>query len=235
MLIDDVLTGAGTPQRSALNAARGGIVSGFRWATREGPLTDSPVRGVKLRLLDATVAPSPAARSGAQLIPTARRGAYAALLSAAPRLLEPLLALEATAASAADAAVVERVLSRRRGYVLSDVGVAASPLRRLTGVVPALDAAGVETDIRLLSGGRVYAATVFDRWAVVPGDPLDAAVVLRPLEAAPDTALARECMVKTRRRKGLSDEVGIGRYLDGGGAGIAVVAAADPSLRNLLR
>ncbi|GAB0493094.1 hypothetical protein MMPV_004366 [Pyropia vietnamensis] len=211
VLIDDVLTGAGTPQRSALNAARGGIVSGFRWATREGPLTDSPVRSVKLRLLDATIAASPAARSGAQLIPTARRGAYAALLSASPRLLEPLLSLEATASSAADAAVVERVLSRRRGYVLTDVGVAASPLRRLTGVVPAMDAVGLETDIRLVSGGRVYVATVFDRWAVVPGDPLDADVVLRPLEAAPDVALARECLVKTRRRKGLADEVGIGR------------------------
>ena len=35
----------------------------------------------------------------------------------------------------------------------------------------------------------------------MPGDPLDRTVVLRPLEPAPAKDLAREFMVKTRRRK----------------------------------
>jgi len=35
----------------------------------------------------------------------------------------------------------------------------------------------------------------------VPGDPLDKSIVLRPLEPAPVQSLAREFMVKTRRRK----------------------------------
>jgi hypothetical protein len=34
---------------------------------------------------------------------------------------------------------------------------------------------------------------------IVPGDPLDRSVELRPLEPAPVNALARELMVKTRR------------------------------------
>lgn len=42
---------------------------------------------------------------------------------------------------------------------------------------------------------------MFDHWQIVPGDPLDKSVVLRPLEPAPVQALAREFMVKTRRRK----------------------------------
>lgn len=43
--------------------------------------------------------------------------------------------------------------------------------------------------------------SVFDHWQIVPGDPMDKSVVLRPLEPAPMSALAREFMVKTRRRK----------------------------------
>ena len=43
--------------------------------------------------------------------------------------------------------------------------------------------------------------SVFDHWAIVPGDPLDKSIVLRPLEPAPIQHLAREFMVKTRRRK----------------------------------
>lgn len=39
-------------------------------------------------------------------------------------------------------------------------------------------------------------------------------MVLRPLEPAPVQALAREFMVKTRRRKGMSDDVSINKYFD---------------------
>ena len=42
---------------------------------------------------------------------------------------------------------------------------------------------------------------MFDHWQIVPGDPLDRTVTLRPLEPAPAKDLAREFMVKTRRRK----------------------------------
>lgn len=36
---------------------------------------------------------------------------------------------------------------------------------------------------------------------IVPGDPLDKSIVIRPLEAQPVNHLAREFMIKTRRRK----------------------------------
>ena len=55
---------------------------------------------------------------------------------------------------------------------------------------------------------------LFDHWAVVPGDPLNSDVILHPLEPSVSAALARDFMVKTRRRKGLGDEVSIDKYLD---------------------
>ncbi len=62
--------------------------------------------------------------------------------------------------------------------------------------------------------GQAFCQSVFDHWQIVPGDPLDKSVVLRPLEPAPVGALAREFMVKTRRRKGMSDDVSINRFFD---------------------
>lgn len=46
----------------------------------EGPLCDEPIRNVKFKLLDATIADEPIHRSGGQIIPTARRVAYSAFL-----------------------------------------------------------------------------------------------------------------------------------------------------------
>jgi U5 small nuclear ribonucleoprotein component len=48
----------------------------------------------------------------------------------------------------------------------------------------------------------------------VPGDPLDRSIVLRPLEPAPVNHLAREFMVKTRRRKGMNEDVSINQFFD---------------------
>ena len=38
--------------------------------------------------------------------------------------------------------------------------------------------------------------------------------MLRPLEPSPAAALARDFMVKTRRRKGMSEDVSINKYFD---------------------
>jgi U5 small nuclear ribonucleoprotein component len=64
---------------------------------------------------------------------------------------------------------------------------------------------GFEADLRSYTQGQVFCQQVFDHWAVVPGDPLDKDVILHPLEPSPPLALARDFMVKTRRRKGLSE------------------------------
>jgi hypothetical protein len=75
---------------------RGCIVGfqGFQWGTREGPLCDEPIRNVKFKILGAEIAPEPLARSGGQIIPTARRVCYSAFLMATPRLVEPVYYVE---------------------------------------------------------------------------------------------------------------------------------------------
>lgn len=71
----------------------------------------------------------------------------------------------------------------------------------LQAFLPVIESFGFETDLRYHTQGQAFCLSVFDHWAIVPGDPLDKSIVLRPLEPAPIQHLAREFMVKTRRRK----------------------------------
>ena len=63
----------------------------------------------------------------------------------------------------------------------------------------------------------------------MPGDPLDKSIQLRPLEPSPVPALAREFMVKTRRRKGLLEDVSIAKFFDS--QTMIEMARSDPSLQ----
>jgi len=80
--------------------------------------------------------------------------------------------------------------------------------------IPLIDSFGFETDLRTHTQGQSFCLSTFDHWEIVPGDPLDKTIVLHPLEPSPPEALAREFMVKTRRRKGFSEDVSINKFFD---------------------
>jgi U5 small nuclear ribonucleoprotein component len=49
---------------------------------------------------------------------------------------------------------------------------------------------------------------------LVTGDPLDESMPVKILEPSSGNELAREFMIKTRRRKGLGEKVEIAKYFD---------------------
>ncbi|WVR06266.1 hypothetical protein IAU60_003296 [Kwoniella sp. DSM 27419] len=196
-----------------LGSVKESVKQGFQWGTREGPLCDEPIRGVKFRILDANLAQEPIYRGGGQIIPTARRVCYSSFLLATPRLLEPVFYVEVQAPADCVAAVYT-VLSRRRGHVTRDIPKPGSPLYTVKAFIPVLDANGFETDLRTATMGQAFCQMSFDHWSVVPGDPTDSSIQLRPLEPATGQALARDLVLKTRRRKGLSDSIAVSKYLE---------------------
>ncbi|XP_077296150.1 116 kDa U5 small nuclear ribonucleoprotein component [Arctopsyche grandis] len=211
ILVDDTLPSE--VDKSLLSSVKDSIVQGFQWGTREGPLCEEPIRNVKFKILDAVIANEPLHRGGGQIIPTARRVAYSAFLMATPRLMEPYLFVEVQAPADCVSAVYT-VLAKRRGHVTQDAPVAGSPLYTIKAFVPAIDSFGFETDLRTHTQGQAFCLQVFHHWQIVPGDPLDKSIVIRPLEPQPATHLAREFMIKTRRRKGLSEDVSINKFFD---------------------
>lgn len=77
-----------------------------------------------------------------------------------------------------------------------------------------IDSFGFETDLRIHTQGAATLSLVFDRWSIVPGDPLDKSIKLRPLEPASAQATARDFVLKTRRRKGLAEDVTVSKYVE---------------------
>ncbi|KYQ50143.1 hypothetical protein ALC60_10776 [Trachymyrmex zeteki] len=211
ILVDDTLPSE--VDKTLLNSARDAIIQGFQWGTREGPLCEEPIRNVKFKILDAVIAQEPLHRGGGQIIPTARRVAYSAFLMATPRLMEPYLFVEVQAPADCVSAVYT-VLAKRRGHVTQDAPVPGSPLYIIKAFIPAIDSFGFETDLRTHTQGQAFCQSVFHHWQIVPGDPLDKSINMRPLEPQPATHLAREFMLKTRRRKGLSEDVSINKFFD---------------------
>jgi 116 kDa U5 small nuclear ribonucleoprotein component len=58
-------------------------------------------------------------------------------------------------------------------------------------------------------------------------------IILHPLEPSPPQHLAREFMVKTRRRKGLSEDVSINKFFDDPML-LEIAAAQDAELRGMM-
>jgi U5 small nuclear ribonucleoprotein component len=146
--------------------------------------------------------------------------------------MEPVYYVEVQAPADCISAVYT-VLSRRRGHVTQDIPKAGSPLYTVKALIPVIDANGFETDLRTATQGQAFCLQVFDHWSIVPGmiwtseyqandiidrlilgDPTDTSIKLRPLEPASGQSLARDLVLKTRRRKGLGDQISVSKYLD---------------------
>lgn len=224
--------------KKLLLGVRDTIRQGFSWAAREGPLCEerefpanprifpsiyihvlsrmvtnipTAIRNSKFKITDVTLASEAIFRGGGQIIPTARRACYSSFLMASPRLMEPVYSCSMTG-PADSVTSLYTVLARRRGHVLSDGPIAGTPLYRVSGLIPVIDSFGFETDLRIHTQGQATLSLVFDRWSIVPGDPLDKDVILRPLEPASAQATARDFVLKTRRRKGLSEDVSVAKF-----------------------
>jgi U5 small nuclear ribonucleoprotein component len=73
--------------------------------------------------------------------------------------------------------------------------------------------------------GQAFCMQTFDHFSNCPGDPLDKTIQLRPLEPAPAQALARDFVLKTRRRKGLNDQINVAKFLES----VSLTSARCPS------
>lgn len=77
--------------KDLLSSSRDKIVHGFKWAVKEGPLCEEPVRGCKFKIMNAEFGGEVIQRGGGQIIPMTRSVVYSSFLTATPRLMEPLM------------------------------------------------------------------------------------------------------------------------------------------------
>ncbi|XP_046634443.1 eukaryotic translation elongation factor 2 [Daphnia pulicaria] len=185
-----------------LNEIKDSVIAGFQWATKEGVLCDENMRGVRFNIHDVTLHADAIHRGGGQIIPTARRVFYASVLTAAPRLMEPVYLCEIQCPENAVGGIYG-VLNRRRGHVFEESQVAGTPMFIVKAYLPVNESFGFTADLRSNTGGQAFPQCVFDHWQILPGSPFEA------------TTKPGQVVTDTRKRKGLKEGIpALDSYLD---------------------
>jgi len=148
-----------------LEQVSGSIRIGFTEAMTEGVLAREPVRGLKVRLMDATIHEDPAHHGPGQMIPAVKRGLYAAMLLGKTAMLEPILRIDARVPME-QVGTVTRIINQLRGKV-SSVDQKGH-LAYVVGEIPAAESFGLSDTMRSSTSGRAFWDTSFLRWDTVP-------------------------------------------------------------------
>ena len=196
-----------------LYSVKNEIIQGFDWTCKEGPLINEPIVNSKFKILSSEICSDPIYKGSSQIIPMVRRACYSSFVTACPRLMEPMLIGEVHCTYEC-IRVIEDLLLRRRGHINSQIAMPGTPFYIVRYVLPALDSFGLETDIRTTTAGQAFGMMWFNGFQTMQGDPLDKNIHYFPLEPSTNLVLAREVLIKTRRRKGLNEDINILNYLD---------------------
>jgi len=162
------------------------VISGFRWACQAGPLCEEPIRGVKVKLMDAQLHEDPVHRGPAQIMPAIRRAIFGSFLTANPVLLEPIYRIQVSV-PAEWVGQVSSLLTRKRGRILSSEQKGA--LLAVDGYIPVAETFGLAADLRSATSGHAFWQSQFDHWERVP------------------ESLAKEVIAEIRNRRGLPPEI----------------------------
>lgn len=169
-----------------LRDIRDTALSGFRWAAQAGPLCEEPIRGVKVKLMDAQLHEDPVHRGPAQIMPAIRRAFLGSFLTADPVLLEPIYKIGVSVASQW-VGEVSSLITRKRGKIVSSTQ--KGPINNINGFIPVAETFGLSADMRSATSGHAFWQCTFDHWEKVP------------------TNLAKEIIAKIRERRGLKPEI----------------------------
>jgi elongation factor 2 len=185
-----------------LNEIKDSVVAGFQWATKEGVLCDENLRAVRFNIYDVTLHADAIHRGGGQIIPTARRVLYASMLTAEPRLMEPVYLVEIQCPENAVGGIYG-VLNRRRGHVFEEAQTPGTPMFVVKAYLPVNESFGFTADLRSNTGGQAFPQCIFDHWQVLPGCPLS--------DGTKPNQIVEEC----KKRKGLKPgPPSLDNYLD---------------------
>lgn len=185
-----------------MNELRDSMESAFQWVTKEGVIAEENCRGVRINILDVSLHPDAIHRGGGQIIPTARRVYYASILTANPRLQEPIYLCEITAPMDCMGGIYS-CLSQRRGQVFEENPIPGTMLNLVKAYLPVAESFGFAALLRSETAGQAFPQCVFDHWKLVQTDPLE-------------IGSKADIIVKAiRKRKGIKDCIpSLDNYLD---------------------
>ncbi|EER03616.1 elongation factor 2, putative [Perkinsus marinus ATCC 50983] len=185
-----------------LNEIKEHVNSAFQWASKEGPLCEENMRGIRFNIQDVTLHTDAIHRGAGQLMPATRRVCFAAELLSGPALQEPVFLAEITAPTEAMSGIYN-VLTMRRGCVFEENQKEGTPLLQLKAYLPVAESFGFTGALRQATSGQAFPQCVFDHWEALPGDPMQ------------EGSKAQELVLNIRKRKNIKVEMpDLSNYMD---------------------
>merc|ERR1719401_903267 len=177
------------------------VNSAFQWATKEGPLCEENMRGIRFNLTDCTLHTDSIHRGAGQIMPPTRRACFAAEMLGKPTLQEPVFLVEITCPQEAMSGVYA-CMQPRRGQVFEENPREGTPLLQVKAYLPVAESFGFVAALRQQTSGQAFPQCVFDHWEPLPGNPLEAGKM-------------QDMILAIRKRKNLKVEMPkLADYLD---------------------
>merc|ERR1712013_470246 len=177
------------------------VNSAFQWATKEGPLCEENMRGIKFNLTDVTLHTDAIHRGAGQIMPPTRRACFAAELTAKPTLQEPIFLVEITCPQDAMSGVYS-CMNLRRGCVFEENQREGTPLIQVKAHLPVAESFGFVSALRQQTSGQAFPQCVFSHWDSIQGNAVEAGKL-------------QDLVLAVRKRKNLKVEMpALGDYLD---------------------
>jgi elongation factor 2 len=184
-----------------LNEIKESVNSGLLWATKEGPICEEQMRGVRFNIYDVKLHADSIHRGMGQIQPTARRVFYASLMTGGCKLVEPVFIsfIECTADATPG---IMQALGSCRGELKESVDLPGGRVA-VEAYVPIAETLGATPFATVLSqktSGKAAASYAFDHWEIMPSNPLE----YDPKKKIETKAAT--IMLQIRKRKGLKEE-----------------------------
>merc|ERR1712061_462463 len=178
------------------------VNSAFQWTTKEGPLCEENMRGIRFNIMDVTLHTDSIHRGAGQIMPPTRRCCFAAELTAKPTLQEPVFLVEITCPQDAMSGGYN-CMNLRRGCVFEENQREGTPLVQVKAHLPVSESFGFVSAPRQATSGQAFPQCVFDHWENLQGDCLQ------------DGSKMQELILQVRKRKNIKVEMPkLGDYLD---------------------
>merc|ERR1719408_292435 len=138
-----------------MNEIKEHVNSAFQWTTKEGPLCEENMRGIRFNIMDVTLHADAIHRGAGQIMPPMRRCAFAAELTAKPTLQEPVFLVEITCPQEAMSGVYS-CMNLRRGCVFEENEREGTPLRQVKAYLPVAESFGFVAALRQQTSGQAF-------------------------------------------------------------------------------
>jgi len=155
-----------------MNEIKEHVTSAFQWATKEGPLCEENMRGIRFNIMDCTLHTDSIHRGAGQIMPPTRRCCFAAEMTAEPTLQEPVFLVEITCPQEAMSGVYS-CMNLRRGCVFEENPREGTPLIQVKAHLPVAESFGFVSALRQQTSGQAFPQCVFDHWDNLPGNPMN--------------------------------------------------------------